>query len=336
MALTPSPPGASSPATSVPLVWVVVIVLIVAGAGVALTAVLISPVRSAPPGSLTVTDDLGRNVAVPSDPARVVVLGASIVDLLVQLGLRSHIVGVDCYAEADGGLSDDYSADQISAWNLTTSMCVEVYPEFVTSMLVNLSPSLILAATLVSTVEVEQVSSDLGIPALILQPPTLSGILVDATLVGEVFGVAGRATSLNAQLDSELYNATNATANAAVLPTVLLTYDAGSSGYWTYGPGTFGESLLEITGASSISANASTSWPELTPAQVLNENPQWIIYGTGFGLSESAYSTAPLWSDFPAVKDGNVTGIDSNWLTEPDPTMILEGIPALLGIFHPG
>jgi len=336
MSLISGPPGATSSATGVPLTWVVVIVLVVAGAGVATTAVFMSPRPSPAPGSITVTDDLGRTVTAPFAPARVVVLGPSIVDLLYRLGLRSHIVGVDCYAAADGGLSDDYSADQISLWSLTSAMCVQVAPEFVPSMLADLTPSLVLAATIVSTAEVEQVASEIGVPVLMLQPPTLSGVQVDASLIGEVFGVETQAAALNAQLAAELYNATNVTATAVSLPTVLLTYSADTNGYWTYGPGTFGESLLEITGARSISANASTPYPELTAAQVLASQPQWIVYGIGFGLTESYYASGPSWSEFQAVKDGNVTGIDSNWLAEPDPTMILDGIPALLAVFHPG
>lgn len=331
-------PSPSPQATGVPLAWVVVIVLIVAGTGVAVTAAVVTPRPGSTPGSVVVTDDLGRAVRVPYDPARVVAFGASVVDLLYRLGLRSHLVGVDCYASAFGGLGEDYSSDQIALWNLTPAMCVQVYPEFVPSMLANLTPTLVLSSTIVAVAEVEQLTGELGVPLLFLQPPSLSGILVDASLVGEVFGVTPRANALNAQLAAELYNATNATAAETVLPTVLLTYDVTSTGpdpgYWTYGPGTFGESLLELTGATSISANATTGYPELTPAQVLADEPQLIVYGTGFGLSLSSYQAGPDWSEFQAVKDGNVTGVDSNWLAEPDPTMILDGVPALLAFFQ--
>ena len=87
---------------------------------------------------------------------------------------------------------------------------------------------------------------------------------------------------------------------------------------------------------TSISATATVPYPELSPGQVLLENPDWIVYGVGFGLNESTYAGGPLWTDFPAVQDGNVTGIDSNWLTEPDPTMILQGIPGFVTVLHPG
>lgn len=337
MSLNPSPPSAVG--RSVPLVWALVLVLVVAGAGVAVTAALAYPRPAAAPGSVTVTDDLGRTVTVPYDPARVVAFGASIVDLLYALGLLGHLVGVDCYAAADGGLADDYSSDQIALWNLSSSMCVQVEPEFVPSMLANLTPTLVLSSTIVSVAGVEQLTSELGVPLVFLQPASLDGIVVDSSLVGQIFGVTAAASALNARMNAELYNATNISANALSFPTVLVTYDVTvggpDPGYWSYGPGTFGQSLLEITGASSISAGATTSYPELSGSQVLAAQPDWIVYGVGFGLNLSNYSAGPDWSEFTAVGAGNLSGINSNWLAEPDPTMILDGVPALLAAFHP-
>jgi len=340
MSLNPSSPDRPARRT-VTLSWLVVALLVTAGAAIAGTAVYYT-VRTAtasngpvPPGHLSVTDDLGRKVVVPYDPARVVVLSPSIMDIMYRLGLRSHVVGVDCYAAVDGGLSDDYSPDQVANWSLSSSMCVQIGPAFAPDTLANLTPELVLASTIVSVADVETISTTLGIPVVMLQPPTLSGILVDVSLVGEIFGVGSVATTLNGELSAELYNATQIDNSLLSLPTVLVTYSVDSNGYWTFGPGTFGESLIEFAGATSIGANSTTPYPELSPAQVLVANPSIIVYGTGFGLNESTYTGGPFWSSFNAVKDGNVSGIDSNWLTEPDPTMILSGIPALLAIFHP-
>ncbi|MGD0249271.1 MAG: ABC transporter substrate-binding protein [Thermoplasmata archaeon] len=318
-----------------PLAWVVVIVLVFAGVGVALTAVLTAPSSGSTPGATTVTDDLGRTVEVPSDPARVAVLSPSIMDSMYRLGLRSHVVAVDCYAASFGGLSEDYSADQVALWNLSSSMCVQVGPTFVPSMLVDLAPDLVLASTIVSIADVEEITSQLHVPVVMLQPPTMSGILVDVSLIGVIFGVEAAAAALNGQLSTELYAATNTTATASVFPSVLLTYSVDENGYWTFGPGTFGQSLLELTGAVGLGATAGFPYPELSPQQVLSADPTWIVYGVGFGLNESTYASGPDWSNIPAVQQGNVSGIDSNWITEPDPTMVLQGIPTLLALFHP-
>lgn len=344
MSLNGSAPSPGPPRRAVPLAVFVVVVLVVAGAAVAATAGYFALRPGATPSqapspegkTVNITDDLGRQVDVPVDPARVAVLSPSIMDIMFRLGLRGHVVGVDCYAAALGGLSDDYSPDQVALWNLSSSMCVQVGPTFDPETLVNVTPDVVFASTIVSVAAVEEISSTLGLPVVMLQPPTLSGIEIDVSLVGEIFGINATADALNAHLSEELYNSTSLDSTLVSFPTVLVTYSVDSNGYWTFGPSTFGESLIEIAGGTSISANATMPYPELSPGQVLVADPSWIIYGVGFGLNESTYAGGPLWSDFPAVRAGNVSGIDSNWLTEPDPTMILEGIPALLAVLHPG
>ncbi|HEV2166528.1 MAG TPA: ABC transporter substrate-binding protein [Thermoplasmata archaeon] len=322
------------------MAWFLVGVLLSAGVGVGASAAYVA-LRpggggSAGPHTLTLTDDLGRNETVPYDPARVAVLSPSILDEMFRLGLRSHVVGVDCYAPTLGGLSTDYSPDQVALWSLSSAMCVEVGPSFDVETLLNLTPQLVLASTIVSVSAVQEISSTYHIPVVMLQPPTLSGILIDDSLLGRIFGVGGGAAEVNARLTGELANASNLPNTVASFPTVLLTYSTDSNGYWTFGPGTFGQSLIELAGASSIGANATLPYPELAPEQVLADQPDRIVYATGYGLNLSSYQSAPLWSSLSAVQHGNLSGIDSNWVTEPDPTMILEGLPALIALFHPG
>ena len=329
----PAPPTGRTVSTT----WVTVIALVAVGAGIAGTSTYFAlnpPGHLSPGQSIAITDDLGRNVTVPIDPARIAVLSPSIMDEVYRLGLRSHVVGVDCYAAAFGGLSADYSPDQVMVWNLSASMCVQVGPTFSPEMLANLTPSLVLASTIVPIGPIEKITTQLGVPLVMLQPPTLSGILVDDSLLGEIFGVESAASALNAELSAELFHATSLAANES-FPYVLVTYSDDPNGYWTFGPSTFGESLIELAGATSIAANATIPWPELSPAQILYANPSVIVYGYGFGLNESTYSGGPDWSQFGAVQAGNVSGIDSNWITEPDPTMILDGLPALIADFHP-
>ena len=340
MSLIPGPAAPAPRPRTVSLVVFATALIVVTGVAVAVTAVLYGGPGSTSTGSLTVTDDLGRTVSVPQDPARVAVLSPSIMDSMYRLGLRAHVVGVDCYASAFGGLSADYSPDQIALWNLSSSMCIQVAPVFDVEALLNDTPQLVLASTIVSVGVVEEISTTYHIPVVMLQPPTLSGVEVDLSLLGTIFGVPDVADQLNHQLQVVLAEAaavqTNLTNSGTPFPTVLATYSTDENGYWTFGPGTFGESLLELASATSISANSTLPYPELSGEVVLVSNPTYIVYGTGFGLNESSYASAPFWSQLSATRDGNAFGIDSNYLTEPDPTMILVGLPQLLSVFHPG
>jgi iron complex transport system substrate-binding protein len=314
--------------------------LVVGGVAVAATAIVYTTQGSAAGGPLTLTDDLGRTVSVPRDPAHVVVLSPSILDTMYRLGLRSHVVGVDCYAAAFGGLTADYSPDQVALWSLSSSMCVQIAPTLDVEALLNDSPQLVLASTIVSVADVEEISSTYHIPVVMLQPPTLSGIEIDVSLLGTIFGAQTAAVQLNGQLQVELAAAaavqTNLTNSGTAFPTVLVTYSTDENGYFTFGPGTFGESLIELSSATSIAANSTSPYPELPGESVLASNPTYLVYGTGFGLNETSYESAPFWSQLSATQDGNAVGMNSNYLTEPDPTMILDGLPQLLMLFHPG
>jgi iron complex transport system substrate-binding protein len=340
MSLNPPPPASTPRPRTISLAVFVIALLVVGGVAVAATAAVYATHGLSPSGPLTVTDDLGRTVSVPRDPARVVVLSPSIMDSMYRLGLRSHVVGVDCYAASFGGLSADYSPDQVALWNLSQSMCVQIGPTFDLESLLNDTPQLVLASTIVSVADVETISTTYNIPVVMLQPPTLSGIEIDVSLLGTIFGVQGNATQINDQLQVELAEAGTVEGNLSnagtPFPTVLVTYSTDQNGYWTFGPGTFGESLIELASATSISANSTLPYPELPGEVVLAANPTFLVYGTGFGLNESSYASAPFWGDLAATQNGMAVGMDSNWLTEPDPTMIFDGLPALVTLFHPG
>jgi iron complex transport system substrate-binding protein len=340
MPLNSTPSVAAPRPRSVSFTLFAVALLVVAGTAVAATAIVYAVQSAGPSGPLTVTDDLGRVVSVPYDPGRVIVLSPSIMDSMYRLGLRSHVVGVDCYAPSFGGITADYSADQIALWNLSQSLCVQIAPTLNVEAILNDSPDLVLASTIVSVADVEEISTTYHIPVVMLQPATLGGIEVDASLLGTIFGVSNEATAMNNELQVQLADATavgtNLSESGASFPTVLVTYSTDQNGYWTFGPGTFGESLIELASATSISANATMPYPELPGETVYVSNPTFLVYGTGFGLNESSYSSAPYWSQLSATQDGKAVGIDSNYLTEPDPTMIFEGLPQLLTLFHPG
>lgn len=331
---------------TVPLALFAVVVLVVTGAGIAVTAAYFET-RPAPTpaGSTPITDDEGRTVAVPANPQRVVVLAPSIMDSMVRLGLRDRVVGVDCGLLAAGGLSTDYNDSQITAWNLSTSMCIGTEGGVDIPAVLNASPDLVLASTIISVSDVEEMSTTYGLPVLLLQPLTLGGIEVDVTLLGQIFGVPTRAAALVGQMQGVLGSAqtivTNLGYSGLPLPTVLLTYyaspaDSPSPGYWSYGPGTFGESLIEFIGAASASANSTLPYPEIPGSVALASDPQIILYGTGFGVTLSTYQQGPQWGELDAVTSGHAYGIDSNLITEPDPTMILDGLPVLFDLVHPG
>jgi iron complex transport system substrate-binding protein len=345
MSLIPSPSSPSpAPRRTISLAVVVAVALVVAGISVGGTAVYFELRNSSTgPAAVTVTDDLGRSVKVPPDPARAVVLGPSVMDTMYRLGLRSHVVGVDCSNASLGGLEGDYTPSQVTLWSLTPSMCVLAYPQVSSADLLDLNPQVVLASTILSVPGLEQWSSTYGIPVVFYGPSTLGSVVYDVQMTAAVFGPAASSAGLVTQLQTALSQSssflTNLTNNGTVLRSVFMSYypiAAGEpdAGYYTFGPGSFGQSLIELAGGVNVAGNAPTSSPELSGSQVLFDNPSVVIYGTGFGIDLAQYQAGPDWSSIPAVQDGNVTAVDVTVMTEVGPSMVL-AIPMFIHILYP-
>jgi iron complex transport system substrate-binding protein len=326
---TPDAPT-PSPRRAVPLSLVLVVALVVAGASAGGTALYFELRPSSTNSGVTVTDDLDRTVSLPANPSRAVVLGPNVMDTMFLLGLRSQVVGVDCSNATLGGLEGDYTPAQVDLWSLTSSMCVLAYPEVSSADLLSLNPQVVLSSTSLSVPGLESWSSNYGIPVVFFGPSTLGSVVYDVQMAATIFGISP--THLVSQLQTALSQSssflTNLTNNGTPLRSVLMTYypvAAGEpdAGYYTFGPGSFGQSLIELAGGANVAGNATTSTPELSGTQALYDDPSAVIYGTGFGVNLTAYQQGPDWGSIPAVANGNVTGIDVTLMTEVDPTMVL-------------
>jgi len=320
----------------------VVALLVTAGVAVAGTSVVFS-LLSKSPGHTTVVDDLGRKVDAPINASRIVVLAPSIMDIVYRLGLRDRVVGIGCTVDEEGGILNEYTPNQTSEWGLSPSICIPDFPELDTEAVALLEPNLVLATTITSETAVDDLTSTYGIPVVVLAPSTLEGIVGDVSLVAKLFpGAATAATSLEAVLEGTLASAaefdSNLSSNGTAIPSVLVTYYFFGGEYYTFGPGTFGQSLVDLAGGSSISSGVPLEYAGINASAVLLEQPSVILYGTSWNdpyiVSDETPSywnaSAPSWD----ALNGTKVPIDVTLITEADPTMILT-LPWLQYYLHP-
>lgn len=349
MSLSAPPNPRPSPSRNVSLTWVIAVGLIAAGAAAAVTATyfdLRPATAKAPalgPNRTTVVDDLGRTVTVPVNATRVVVLAPSVMDLVFRLDLRERVVGIGCTVGIAGGMQNEYSPNQTALWNLSSSLCITDYPSLDTEGVALLEPQVVLASTLTSVTDVTTLTQTYRIPVVIVAPSTVEGIVGDVRLVAQMFPTAQPlATALEASLAQTLANATafdNAVSdNGTEIPSVLLTYGFYDGEYYTFGPGTFGQSIVDLAGGSSISAGLPLEYAGLNASSVLLDQPQVILYGTSAndpylvaGQTPSVWaSSAPYWGQL----NGTKIAVDVTLVTEPDPAMLL-ALPWFLHYLHP-
>lgn len=293
------------------------------------------------PGTVKVVDDLGRTVSVPTNPSRVVVLAPSILDIVVRLHLRSDVVAIGCTPSAPGGILSEYTPNQTAAWSLSASDCITDYP-LSDEWVANVNPTLVLASTLTSAADVDTLSTTYHIPVVLLAPSSVAGIFTDVEIVASIFpGAQAAAQSLESEMEATLANATSFDAQLeatnATIPSVLLTYYFDPGGYWSYGAGAFGDSLVTLAGGSSLASGLPLLYPEVNATAALDEQPSVVLYGTSwndvyvvYGETPTNWTSAPYWSQLTGQK----IAVDVTLVTEADPTMLFE-LPWLMHWLHP-
>ncbi len=288
-----------------------------------------------------VVDDLGRDVTVPLDPQRIVVLAPSIMDIVYRLGLRSTVVGIGCDGTELGGILNEYSPNQTVLWGLSNASCITDFPELNSEELALLGPQLVIASTLTSALAVQQLTEVYDLPVVVFAPSSLWGIVADVRTMAEIFPESLReATQLETALDGVLSNATafdtQLAADHAALPTVLLSYYFDEGAYYTYGPGSFGDSLIALAGGTNVAADVPLQYAGLNATVVLLDQPQVILYGTSndsylvSNETPSVWPTAPYWPELTGEK----VPLDITVVSEADPSMIF-ALPLLMHDLHP-
>lgn len=328
--------------------WTVVVaaLLIVAGVSIGATVAYFELRPAAKPttgnSTVQVTDDTGRTVTAPENAARVVVLSPSIMDIVFRLGLRGHVLAVGCTPSIEGGIFNEYSPNQTSLWGLSNASCVTDYPQLDTEHIANLTADLVLASTITSELDVDQLTQTYGIPVVVLAPSSLDGIVGDVRLVAQLFPeVAANATELESQVETTLASAAavdvNISDNADPVPTVLLTYFYDTGGYYSYGPGSFGASLVDLAAGNNLAESVPLLYAEVNATVVLNDQPSFIFYGTSWNdpylvsfETPSDWASAPYWGQLTGEK----IPIDVTLVTEADASMIF-ALPLLMHWLHP-
>lgn len=208
---------------------------------------------------LTVTDQLGRRVAVPFPPQRIVSLVPSQTELLFDLGLSDNVVGVTkfCIHPAEAR---------------TKAAVIGGTKNFDFEKIAALKPDLIIGN--------KEENYQVGIEKLAAKYPVwLSDIsnlpeaLEMIRRVGFIAGAKDRADALAAEIEVTFGALVK---QAAVEPSVAAAYLIWRRPYMVAATGTFIDDLLRRAGFANVFANQAR-YPEITAEQLAAAAPQRIL-----------------------------------------------------------
>ncbi len=308
-----------------PRVVTVVLALALASTGCARGAPDASPSSASSDGAsttaafpVTITDDDGMAVTIPSEPQRIVTFAPSMTEIVFALGLGDRLVGVS-------GPYDDHPAQAKRIEQVGGAGEFGVDPNIET--VVSLEPDLFL--TIAGGDEWKQRLRDLGVPVATLNATDLPDLLSDIRTVGEITGASAEADSLTADMQARA----DAVAAQVVqrAPCFFEVYYASGT-LTTVGPKTFVFDLLERAGCDPVTADAKSDYPEWSVEALIGEGPDVYLATPESAKSPEAIASRPGFDGIPAVAAGRIVLVDGDLVTRPGPRVVdgLEQLAAAL------
>jgi len=273
----------------------------------------------ATPGTMTLTDQLGRTVSIAKAPQRIISMAPSNTEILYALGLGDKIVAVTDY--------DDYPADvkqKPSIGGFST-------PDFET--IVSLSPDLIVAANLQWKDVITQLEAQ-GVPVLVIDPKTIDQLLDGITLVGKATGATDKAAEVVKGLRKRV-DAVVTRNFSSSLPKVL--YIVWHDPLMVAGQGTLIDDMIRTAGGINVGHDLN-GYAEMSIESVVSANPQVIIVSKGMGEGLDApfqfAQTDERLKSTDARVNNRVFPIDSNLADRPGPRAI-DALEQFAKLIHP-
>jgi iron complex transport system substrate-binding protein len=278
------------------------------------------PSVSAFPRALT--DDAGRRVALPADPARIVSLAPSNTEIVCALGACDRLVGVTDF--------DDYPPQVSKVTKVVTATQVDV------EKVVAADPQLILAAGngLTPSSVIDRLAG-LGYPVLVLYPKSLDALYADIALVGRAIDATTEAADVVTHMRARAQAVTEAV-GAAEKPRTFYEVGVFQGTIYTAGADSFLASLISIAGGEPITGDPLSTSIQLEA--LVAADPQLILLGDAAydpSITPGSVAARAGWEGMTAVTQGHIVAMpDDPVITRPGPRLI-DGLEALARAIHP-
>lgn len=261
-------------------------------------------------GAITLRDDSGARVVLSGPATRVVSLISGDTQIMLALGLRSRLVGVDTD-------SLQYMAAPYNRLTKGLPSIGNSYPTPSLERIAAVHPDLILTSEAVAgTAKLRS----LGVPVVVLNPTNLPGIEHDVLLVGEATGAQAAARRVVAQIASSTRRLQAIVRAQPRHPSVYV--EIATDPYYAAGPGSYIDALVHVLGAvNAVDRTARVAYPELSSEAVVALDPQVIVLDEP-DVTPAQVAARPGWQAVAAVADHRVyANVDVNALSEPGPAV---------------
>ncbi|HHE74392.1 MAG: cobalamin-binding protein [Deltaproteobacteria bacterium] len=266
-----------------------------------------------------VTDLLGRRMAIPKDPVRVVSLAPNITEIVYALGQSHRLVGATTYS--------DYPAE--------ADMLPKVgsYVHLDLERIVFLAPDLCLAIKDGNPIAAISRLESIGIPVYAVDPRDLESVMDTLSRIGRLLQADKQAKQLVQGMRRRIQAVESLVAKTDHRPGLF--FQIGISPIVSVGTNTFIHELIVQAGARNL-AEGDIPYPRFSKEQVLGMSPDVIIVTSMArkAVFEKIRQDWYQWTNLPAVKNDRIYFKDSGLFDRPSPRLV-DALEILVRLIHP-
>ncbi len=254
--------------------------------------------------SRTLTDELGRTVAVPDHPHKLVCLAPSVVDDVYSLGAGNDVIAVSEYTTYPA----EAAKKPIIGAPLNPSL----------EKIIALHPDLVLGSGDMNHLPAIDQLERYGIPVFMVNPHGIAGIYKSIASLGHALNRESDAAHLLGDLQAR-----EQSVRARVLdkPAVRLFMPVWYDPIVTVGRHAFITELIEVAGGNSITSDIAQEWPQVSLEAIVARHPDALLLIKGSKVSLAELSGRPGWQGLSAVREGRVFFVDKR-IELPSPAAI--------------
>lgn len=247
----------------------------------------------------------GATEARAAEPVarRVVSMNPSFTRILVALGAKDALVGVDDFSAK----AEPAAADLPRVGGLYSASLESV---------VALQPDLVLLLPTLEQREFQQRLTAIGLPVLALDPVRFDDVLATIETLGARVGRQQQARERVAAIRRTRDAVRAAVASRPVPRTVLVLQ---REPLFVVGRGSFLDEMLALAGARNLGAELGETWPRASL--------EWLVAAAPEVILDSAADPTPAadywrrWPSLPAVTRDRVVAVDAGQITLPGPDL---------------
>jgi len=269
-----------------------------------------------PAGGRSVTDMLGRSMAVPSMPRRVVSLAPSVTETMLALDFGDRLAGISDFCVVPAGMAAIPRVGGLLTPDLETIR--------------GLHPDLLIGTTSGNDPGLASQAEALGLPLYTLHTPDVAQVLASLERLGDLLGDPPRGIRVAAEMRRRLA-AVEARISGRPAPRVLFVIWAEP--LVVPGSGAFLTDAIRRAGGASVTAEVPAPHPTYSIESAVARAPEVILTTADNAAFAAALRLDPAWAGVPAVMTGRIHVLDDA-VVRPGPGVVA-GIEEIARVLHP-